>query len=319
MFEQPPFPPPAAVNVLAADPRVPVAVIVPTRDRPERLARCLQALAAARRRVAFRACVSDSSRGDAATRVAEACAAHPFVDLVRHDRVGAAAARNVGTRACRSRLVVTVDDDVYVEPDAIAALLDAHGGDEGPRVVAGAVAWPHWTSRPLVMRPIGVGREASPAEHAEFVVSALLLYPRELALALPWNERLWPYDDRWVSLVWRLAGAEIVYTPQARARHDEAHNEYPVANEADRYYANLFDALFVSRSPARLAGFEALCLASEMKRWGRRPRGALQVLRAWRLGHRAFIRDLPELRRIASAARGRAHRRTSAASDGSRL
>ncbi|MGI8461544.1 MAG: glycosyltransferase [Solirubrobacterales bacterium] len=280
--------------------------MVPTRNRPERLAGCLEALAAAREKLEFRVWVCDSSTGADAERVAEICARHPFATRVAHDRVGAAAARNVGTRACRARLVVSVDDDVYVEPGAISALVDAYRRVRTPRVVAGAVEWPDWTSRPLVMRRIGVGRAAGPGERPELLVSALLLYPRELAHAFPWNERLWPFDDRWVTMVWRLAGAELCYAPDARARHDERHNVYPVENEADRYYANLFDALFASRSLKRLVYFEALCLASELKRWGRSPRGAAAVMRAWWRGHRAFAADLPQLRALAAAAR--AHR-----------
>ena len=304
MLDQPPFPgeSPRGSATLPAEK---VAVIVPTRDRPERLARCLKAIAAAHERTPFRAYVCDSSRPGPAEEVAEICSRHEFAELVSHDRRGASAARNVGTRACDAELVVSVDDDVYVEPDAVEALVGAYDRAGGGCVVAGSVRWSHWTSRPMVMRPIGFGRESRPGETPEFVVSALILYPRELGLAFPWNERLWPYDDRYVSLIWRTAGARLEFAEDARATHDETHTDYPVQHEADRIYVNLLDAVIVAPRLGRALGFEFLSFAACAKKWARSPSGAWEILRAWLRGHRALLRDLPALRAMVAAARKR--------------
>jgi glycosyltransferase involved in cell wall biosynthesis len=308
MIDQLPFSVNGAGPVEATD-HGDLAVIVPTRNRPEKLCRCLDALAEARDGLEFPVHVCDSSDPELAPRVEELCARHSFVELVRHDRRGASAARNVGTCATRSELVVSVDDDVYVEPGAIEALLRRYR-EVGPgSVVAGTVGWSHWWSRPLVMRRIGFGREARPGEPVEFLVSALLLYPRELGLALPWNERLWPYDDRYVSLMWRAAGATLAFAPEARARHDEVHTKYPVGHEADRIYVNALDGALVSRSPGRLLSFELLGFAACAKKWAGTPRGAWGIVRAWIRGHLALVRDLPALR----AAVGEARRRWSSA------
>ena len=304
MFDQPPFPesPPLAPP---SDPSAAsLGVIVPTRDRPERLARCLDALAAAREQIGFTAYVCDSSGMEHASTVAELCARHPFVRLVRHDRIGASAARNVGTAAASEELIVAVDDDVYVEPDAIRALLDAYDSGEGMSVVAGAVEWTHWTSAPLTMRRIGHGRDATAAEEPEFLVSALLLYPRRLAVELPWNERLWPYDDRYVTLLWRAAGARLGFAPAARARHDVKHSHYPVAHEADRIYVNLLDALLIERGPLRALSFEFLGFAACAKRWRNSPADLFGLIRAWARGHRALVRDRRRLREMVGRARG---------------
>ena len=309
MIDQPPFPPAGQVDGEETDLDA-VGVIVPTRDRPEKLTRCLDALSAAQSQGEFPVYVCDSSRPELARRVEEICGRHPFARLVRHDRRGASAARNVGTRACRSRLIVSVDDDVYVEPEAIARLTAATEA-RGPRaVIAGSVGWSHWWSRPLVMRRIGFGREARADEPIEFLVSALIAYPRDLGLALPWNERLWPYDDRYVSLIWRTAGATLGFEPEARAHHDEIHTDYPVGHEADRIYVNLLDSTLVSRDAARFGGFEFLSFAACAKKWARSPRGAWGLLRAWSRGHLAFFRDLPLLRATVARARrgGPAHR-----------
>jgi glycosyltransferase involved in cell wall biosynthesis len=285
-----------------------VAVIVPTRNRPDRLSRCLEALAAAQRVSPCPVYVCDSSRAELAPAVKELCDSYPFAHLVRHDRSGASAARNVGTAACRSKLVVSVDDDVYVTPGAIEALVQEYREQGGGAVIAGSVEWSHWRSRPLVMRRIGFGREAEPGEDVEFLVSALILYPRELGLEFPWNERLWPYDDRYVSLMWKTAGAKLGFTPEGSARHDEVHTDYPVPHEADRIYVNLLDSVLVSRSPGRFLGFEFLSFAACAKKWARSPRGAWGIVRAWARGHLAFLRDLPKLRAMVSAAKSRQSR-----------
>jgi glycosyltransferase involved in cell wall biosynthesis len=315
VYRQPPFSA-ARIDAAVGSRSVPgsaqsVAVIVPTRDRPDQLERCLDALSAARGRIDFQVYVCDSSR-TAASRVAGLCERHPFVDLIRHDRVGAAAARNIGTERCEADLVVTVDDDVYVEPGAIAELVETYRRGDGARVVAGSVGWKSWTSRPLMMRRIGFGRDARAGEEPEFIVSALVLYPRQLGLTCPWNERLRQYEDRFASLLWRAAGARLLFAADARATHDEAETVYPVADEADCFYANLFDVVFVSRSPLRLFYFEVLGFAARAKKWARSPLGACGLISAWVRGHVAFGRDYSLLRRTARAARegapGRARR-----------
>ena len=282
-----------------------VAVIIPTRNRPEKLERCLRALAAAREVTSFTVHVCDSSRPEVAVEVARICGRHPFVELVSHDRVGASAARNEGTEASRSELIVSVDDDVYVEPSAIGALVSEYRRHDVPSIVAGSVEWSHWASRPLVMRSIGFGREARPGEDPEFLVSALILYPRDLAMALPWNERLWPYDDRYVSLIWRAAGARLAFAPDARAKHDDIHTEYPVDREADRIYVNALDAGLVAPAIGRLLAFELLGFAACAKKWARTPRGAWAILAAWWRGHLALARDLSVLRATVAEARRR--------------
>lgn len=306
MIDQAPFPQERRQPAEAGHEPEAVGVIVPTRNRPAKLRRCLDALAAAREHHPFTAYVCDSSFAEHEAEVRSLCESHPFVELVRHDLRGASAARNVGTVACRAELVVSVDDDVYVEPGAIDALVARYRAAGAPSVVAGTVGWSHWWSRPLVMRAIGFGREAVAGEQAEFLVSALLLYPRELGLALPWNERLWPYDDRYVSMIWRAAGAKLEFAAEARAHHDEIHTEYPVAHEADRIYVNLLDAALVSKSVVKLLQYELLGFAACAKKWARSPSGAWGIARAWLRGHRALLRDLPILRHTVRTARRRA-------------
>jgi glucosyl-dolichyl phosphate glucuronosyltransferase len=97
----------------------PVAVVVPTRDRPDQLARCLAALRP-QLLAGDELIVADSaSRArDAVARVASDAGAR----LVRCELPGASRARNTGWRAAKAPWVVFVDDDMVVRPGWLEAL-----------------------------------------------------------------------------------------------------------------------------------------------------------------------------------------------------
>jgi glycosyltransferase involved in cell wall biosynthesis len=103
-----------------------MSVVVPTRDRPDHLARCLASLAATLRHDDELIVVDSASiDADAIARVvAEAGRA-----LVRCDLPGVCRARNAGWRAARHDLLVFTDDDVTHDPtwlDAFAAAFAEH-------------------------------------------------------------------------------------------------------------------------------------------------------------------------------------------------
>jgi GT2 family glycosyltransferase len=279
-----------------------VAVVIPTRNRPEQLARCLGALAAAREQLPCPVYVGDSSTTpELRAAVDTVCAEHDGVHVRRHALDGYAAARNHVTRACDgAELLISVDDDVYVEPGALAALVAAYdaNADAPWRFVAGTVRWPHGWSEPVHMRPIGYGREVRAGEEGDFVVSALLLYPRELAERLPWPEAISSSEDRFAGYLWRGAGARMVFAPEARATHDEhtGGNSLDVAHMADHVYANLFDAAYAHPRPARVLSYELLGVAFGLKQHRATP---WAFARAWARGNRRFVRDRRRLRALA--------------------
>ncbi|MEI7760619.1 MAG: glycosyltransferase family A protein [Thermoleophilia bacterium] len=85
-----------------------ITVVVPTRDRPRQLARCLRALEGAGVDGLEIVVVDDGS-----TRASEVAAAAAVAGarLVRLDGQGPAAARNAGARAATGDVVLFVDDD----------------------------------------------------------------------------------------------------------------------------------------------------------------------------------------------------------------
>jgi glycosyltransferase involved in cell wall biosynthesis len=105
-----------------------VSVVVPTRDRPQQLASCLESLRAALRDT-DELVVVDSASVDAAAVSAVATAAGGRV--VRCELPGVNRARNAGWRAGGCQVVLFTDDDVIVDPGWRDALADAvTTGDE---------------------------------------------------------------------------------------------------------------------------------------------------------------------------------------------
>ena len=187
---------------------------------------------------------------------------------------------------------VNVDDDVYVEPAAVDELVRAYraAGDDGWRAVAGTVSWAGSWSRPIVMRSIGWGRDAEPDEEPSFLISAMVLYPRALAVACPWFELVDRGEDRVAGALWRSKGVKLLYEPRARALHDHKHNGYDVRLQKDHLFANLVDAVVANPSPPRALAYDVLGFLAGAKTYFRRPKDAYLYVRAWALGHFKLVR-----------------------------
>ena len=281
-----------------------IAVTIPTRSRPDTLARCLASLAPARSRHEFTAYVCDSSP-DASDRaaVARVCAAHEWVSLSTHEGRNPAAARNACVAAAHEDLLITVDDDLELEPEAISRLLDAYREGEGRRVVSGSVSWGEGWTEPMKMGMIGYGRPLRDGEQPDFVASPLLLYPREFGLAWPWNERIDESEDIFACVLWRSKGVRIRFAAGARALHPAPPAS---ADQAGRFidhqcwhvYVLLYEALLAERSPLRLLSYETLGFLASAKLYVRRPRWLARFLANWARGHLRFLRDLRFLRSL---------------------
>jgi glycosyltransferase involved in cell wall biosynthesis len=97
-----------------------VAVIVPTRDRPAALARCLASLRRVRLPGDYELVVVDD--GSRAEREVAALASEAGARLVRQESKGAAAARNAGWRASTAEVICFLDDDCEPTPMWASAL-----------------------------------------------------------------------------------------------------------------------------------------------------------------------------------------------------
>lgn len=116
-----PRPDPEVVPRTPLPSTVTASIVIATRDRPEPLDRCLRALATLETERDVEVVVVDNHPVSGLTgRVLDA---HPSVVRVGEPRQGSSYARNAGIRAARGDVVVTVDDDVEVDPGWLEALL----------------------------------------------------------------------------------------------------------------------------------------------------------------------------------------------------
>lgn len=299
-------PTPAAPGEVEQDPTS-VAVVVPTRSRPEKLRRCLDSLAAAREQLHCPVYVCDSSPDDhIRATVREVCERYDWVIHSTHEGTNIGSAYNACARAAREELLINVDDDLELETDAIDRLLSRYAEGSGRRVVAGSVSWDGTWSAPMKMRPIGFSRLPRDGEAPDFVLGAFFLYPRAFALAWSWNERIDRRNDIFMGAVWRRHRVQIQFAEDARALHedlpaslDPSRIAEAVHDERWRIYTLLFDALIANPSIVNAFCYEFLGFMAGGKRFLRRPRWAALFVASWIIGHVRLIADLRYLRALA--------------------
>jgi glycosyltransferase involved in cell wall biosynthesis len=200
-----------------------ISVVVPTRDRPDRLAVCLAALE--RQTVAdLEIVVVDDASRDAAA-VAAVVAGAPRARLVRGAGRGPAAARNAGVAAASAPVVCFTDDDCDPVPGWAAALAAriADGAD--------AAAGPTRNGRPHSVVAAAAQAVAThlaeatvdPVGRMRFAPTSNLACRAEVCAAVPFDESypLAAGEDRdWCA---RLVGSgrTLAFTPEALVRHHQ--------------------------------------------------------------------------------------------------
>lgn len=246
-----------------------VTVAVPTRGRPEPFAACVAALALAAAPVrakgfAVELLVADGGTEGAAAVLGEHNDAFDAASLLAVP-AGVSAARTALGRAARGELVVYCDDDVRVDPGALAELLVESGRLAAAGVTAAVAARVRRLghvgddSTPGVLRRDGYGGPVPVGAEPDYLVSALLAVPRTVADAVPWVDRFAEahLDDVAWSLRAREAGVVLRWAPAATAGHGPRKG----------------------RPPARLSGHQAWVT---LARWS--PAGVLPAGRSWLLG-----------------------------------
>jgi glycosyltransferase involved in cell wall biosynthesis len=203
-----------------------VTVVVPTSGRAGYLEVTLDSLSSQRTAIPHEVIVVDDGSTDSTPEVAERFGAR----AVRHGaRRGLNAARNTGLREATGDLIAFVDDDVYVPPGWLQALVegaerhpdaDAFGGPIRPRFEGHA--------------PRGCGREDPPITTLDLGpadTEAEMVWGANLAVRRSAVERFGEFDEsfdrghgdeeEWL-LGLRSAGGRIVYLADAGLDHRRA-------------------------------------------------------------------------------------------------
>lgn len=197
-------------------------MVVPTRDRPDALGRCLDALAAQTIASRLEVIVVDDGSTDAAA-VSSAVGAHHDAKLIRRSGEGPAAARNAGARAAQGSVLCFTDDDCEPERDWVERLAeklqqgaDAAGGVTIPS--GGALSEASEIVARALVRPVTPG-----SGHVTFVPSNNLACSREVFAAIPFDEsyrRAAGEDREWCARV-IAAGHSLHLVPSARLVHHQ--------------------------------------------------------------------------------------------------
>jgi len=197
------------------------SVVVPTRDRPDRLVRCLRALDAQTQPLVEVVVVDDGSRDHGA--VLAAVGDRPSVRVVRGAGEGPARARNLGAKAATGDVVCFTDDDCRPGPGWVAALVDAVAAG------AAAVAGPTWNARPhdrfaaasqLITNHLAA---ASRSTGSPFAPSSCLGVRADVAAEVPFDEAfpLAAGEDReWCDRL-AAAGHRLAWAPEAWVEHHQ--------------------------------------------------------------------------------------------------
>ncbi len=215
---------------MSAAPRI--AVVVPTLDRPDPLARCLDALShqslpAARFEVIV---VDDGGSPGLAARL------RPFDDrldlrVIRQTNQGPGVARNAGAAAARAPLYAFTDDDCLPAPEWLESLVERLD-DDGSRLYGGRVENALTANRCSVASQVIL--ELAYRYHNPDLDDVRFVASNNMAVAADGFHRVGGFDrtfrvaseDRDLCARWREAGGRLGFVPEATVGH--AHPLTPI-------------------------------------------------------------------------------------------
>lgn len=203
---------------MSGDGTVGISVVIPVRNAPDDLARCLRTLE--RQSVdpsGFEVLVLDDGSDDATPDVGQRLGAR----VIRQQRLGAAAARNRGVREARGDLVLFLDADCEADPRWVEEISLPLREESG---IDGAVGKYDTTQTSLVARFVQLEMEARyermrARERIDFLNSGNCAFRKGTLLDYPFDESFHRLED--VELSFRLAqdGHAMIFVPTASVSH----------------------------------------------------------------------------------------------------
>jgi GT2 family glycosyltransferase len=212
-------------DVTAATPALSASVVVPTFNRPARLAHCLEGLS---RQVAdhaaFEVIIVDDGGSTPLDVVVEPFHDSLNVRLIRQRNSGPAAARNAGAAAARGQLLAFTDDDCVPERDWLTHLIRAH--EKYPNGLIGGTTFNALSSNMLseasqqLVSYLYAYNDATSGQPAFFTSNNMAL-ARDAFLAGPFDTsfRLAAGEDREFCDRWLANGRTMHFVPEAVIRH----------------------------------------------------------------------------------------------------
>lgn len=237
-----------------------VDVVIPTRDRPERLRRCLEALAR-QSFTQFRVIVvDDASEPAAELRLSPLLRERLGVMVLRLPRnSGPAHARNVGVAAGSAPYVAFIDDDVEPAPEMLHRLMEAMEAADSPAAPVAVVGvllepadwqprpWNLWEARKLrgLYEQIMAGRWRP--SWRQFFTGCTLVRRDSIIAAGGFDPRFTRAEDIELGIRLEHRGVSVVVEPRAIGWH-HADRSLEGWREIPREYAR-FDVAIDSLYP----------------------------------------------------------------------
>ncbi|MEP7344470.1 MAG: glycosyltransferase [Gemmatimonadaceae bacterium] len=199
-----------------------VSVIVPTRDRPAALERCLAAVGSQRGLDSLEIVVVDDGSMDA-ERISAIVSSQPGALLIRRVGAGPAAARNAGATAATGTVLCFTDDDCEPAPDWAALLvrrLEASADAAGGATVSGEATDPFSEATELIVRELQASTHRRLSNRV-FIPLNNLACRRSVALEYPFDEsytRAGGEDRAWCARI-AAAGLTLGLEPNAIISH----------------------------------------------------------------------------------------------------
>jgi len=263
--------------------------------------------------ISFQVIVADSSSDHASEKICNQFAGF-FKSLVyiRHNKIGAAAARNIIAKISEADLLIFLDSDVYVYNDCIEQLVGYF--TELPNqdcVLAPSVKFPKEGSKPMRIR--SDGKVFIDYYNPDYFVSALILVPKKVYKQIFWNERMktW-YDDFFYCLCCKRRGLKLAFYDKTLADHDMDYENRPrcfrIEQTGNKAYTMLFKHIFISPSVASILVLETVSFVQPLL-WILQPDifHPTQVLKlsviyssSWFRGNHQFLMDLNRYRQLES-------------------
>lgn len=221
------------------DPELPLSVVIPTRDRPERLAETLLALAGETDAGAFEVIVIDDGSAAPSSNLAGVLPPLPYaLRFARQEPKGPAAARNLGIGLASGRRILLLGDDTRPAPGCLGRHLAAGGGSDTPgadRAVQGFIDWdPTREITPLMafLAPAGPQfyfaglRDGQPISFRA-VLGSNFSAPRSFFLAEPFDETFAAaaVEDTELAWRWQRRHFPMVFCAGAVAWHHHPYSE----------------------------------------------------------------------------------------------
>ena len=212
-----------------------LSVVIPTRDRRERLAETLEALVDESSQVRFELIVVHDGGTDSTVEMLESRSSTlPFpLQVLDQTSQGPAAARNRGVRAARSPAILFLGDDTRPTPGTLRLHLETL--DQTGCAVQGHIDWdPEQEITPLMsfLAPAGPqfyfkGLEDGHEVPFTAVLGSNLCAPRQWLLDEPFDQRF-PFaavEDTEMAWRWYRRGWAAVYAAKARCLHHHRYDD----------------------------------------------------------------------------------------------